>query len=445
MAARDALPVGRTHAQVERVGARLQPGAPARPDVACGHSRRRLAQPHRHPVHDSRCHDAHSACLVTSSAGAPGSRAEGLAGVLPQARGARRRARAARRTARLLAACGARAARLAARHSAHRLAVYRLALRLPGEHARGSAAAAPGARAAAHVKRVLAFLALISPALAQQPGYAERPEVRAFVRELVERHGFVERELLAVFARAQRSESVLQAAQAPAERRPWEEYRATFLTERRIADGAAFWNANRKALERAEHQYGVPPEYVVAILGVETFYGRNTGRWRVVDALTTLAFDYPPRAPYFRDQLEQYLLLVRDGGIDVFSMRGSYAGAIGIPQFMPSSTRRFAVDFNDDGVIDLRRSAADAIGSVANFLKQHGWERGGAVALEARVTGDDYRAYTGGLEAKNALAELIRAGVQPLGKDLPGEARAALVELETPDRPSEYRIGLTNS
>ena len=291
---------------------------------------------------------------------------------------------------------------------------------------------------------VLAFLALISPALAQEPGYAERPEVRAFIRELVERHGFIERELLAVFSRVQRSESALQAVQAPAERRPWEEYRANFLTERRIADGVAFWSANRKALERAERQYGVPPEYVVAIIGVETFYGRNTGRWRVVDALTTLAFDYPPRAPYFRDQLEHYLLLVRDGGVDVFSVRGSYAGAIGIPQFMPGSTRRFAVDFNGDGVIDLRRSAADAIGSVANFLRQHGWEPGGEVALEARVTGDAYRAYTGGLEAKNALAELVQAGVQPLGKDLRGEARAALVELETPQRPSEYRIGFKN-
>src|SRR5207302_4696022 len=254
MAARDALPVGRAHAQVERVGARLQPRAPARPDVAAGHSRRRLAQPHRHPVHDSRCHDVRSSRLVTSSAGAPGSRAEGLAGVLPQARGARCRARAARRTARLLAACGTRAARLAARHSAHRLAVYRLALRLPGEHARDSAAAAPGTRAAAYVKRFLAFLALISPALAQEPGYAERPGVRAFVPELVERHGFVERELLAMFPRVQRTESVLQAVQAPAEHRPWEEYRATFLTERRIADGTAFWNANRKALEPSERQ-----------------------------------------------------------------------------------------------------------------------------------------------------------------------------------------------
>ena len=128
------------------------------------------------------------------------------------------------------------------------------------------------------MKRCLAFLALISPALAQEPGYAERPEVRAFVRELVERHGFVERELLAMFSRVQRTESVLQAVQAPAERRPWEEYRATFLTERRIADGVAFWNANRKALERAERQYGVPPEYVVAILGVETFYGLHQRR-----------------------------------------------------------------------------------------------------------------------------------------------------------------------
>src|SRR5205809_7974611 len=175
-----------------------------------------------------------------------------------------------------------------------------------------------------------------------------------------------------MFARVQRTEPVLQAVQAPAERRPWEEYRASFLSERRIADGVAFWSANRKALERAERQYGVPPENVVAILGVETFYGPNTGRWRVVDALTTLAFDYPPRAPYFRDQLEHYLLLVRDGGIDVFSLRGSYDGAIGIPQFMPGSTRRFAVDFNADGVIDQRRSDAEVVGRGVAFTWRSG-------------------------------------------------------------------------
>jgi len=295
------------------------------------------------------------------------------------------------------------------------------------------------------VKRfLLVFLALISPAAAQPPGYAERPEVRAFIRELVERHGFVERELVRLFSRVKRADGVLEAVQTPAERRSWEEYRAIFLTEPRVAGGVAFWNAHRKALERAQREYGVPPEYVIAIIGIETFYGRNTGRWRVVEALTTLAFDYPPRAPYFRDELEQYLLLARDGGFDVFSVRGSYAGAIGIPQFMPGSTRRFAVDFNGDGVVDLRRSATDSIGSVANFLKQHGWEPGGEVALEARVSGDAYRAYTGGFEPRNALAELVKAGVQPLGKDLQSEVRAALVELESPERPSEYRIGFQN-
>jgi len=295
------------------------------------------------------------------------------------------------------------------------------------------------------VKRFfVAFLALISPAAAQEPRYAERPEVRAFVRELVERHGFVERELLAMFSRVQRTESVLQAVQAPAERRPWEEYRANFLTERRIADGVTFWNANRKALERAERQYGVPPEYVVAILGVETFYGRNTGRWRVVDALTTLAFDYPPRAPYFRDQLEHYLLLVRDGGIDVFSVRGSYAGAIGIPQFMPGSYRRFALDYDGDGHIRLSTSAADAIGSIGNFLKSHGWARGEPVAFGAEVKGEDWRklADTGVAPAHRA-ADLPGFGVKP-AVPLPSDALCALIELETPGQPSEFRVTLRN-
>jgi membrane-bound lytic murein transglycosylase B len=279
------------------------------------------------------------------------------------------------------------------------------------------------------------------------PPYSKRPEVRAFIRELVARHGFVEKELLFLFARVHRADPVLQAISAPAEKsRPWTEYREMLVNERRIAGGVAFWKANRAALERAESEYGVPAEYIVAIIGVETLYGRNVGRWRVIDALATLAFDYPPRADFFRDELVHYLLLARDEGLNVFSTRGSYAGAFGIPQFMPGSARRYAVDFDGSGSIDLHRSAADAVGSVANFLKSHGWRPGGEVLLEARVSGEDYRAYaTGSLEPKASVAELARAGVEIAG--LPAqlaEERAALIELESPGQPSEYRVGLQN-
>jgi membrane-bound lytic murein transglycosylase B len=282
---------------------------------------------------------------------------------------------------------------------------------------------------------------------AKTPPYSKRPEVRAFIRELVARHGFVEKELVSLFARVHRADPVLQAISAPAEKsRPWTEYRDMLVNERRIAGGVAFWKANRAALERAEREYGVPAEYIVAIVGVETLYGRNVGRWRVIDALATLAFDYPPRADFFRDELVQYLLLARDEGLNVFSMRGSYAGAFGIPQFMPGSARRYAVDFDGNGSIDLHRSAADAVGSVANFLKSHGWQPGGEVLLEARVRGDDYRAYaTGSLEPKASLVELARAGVEMA--DLPArlpEERATLIELESPGQPSEYRVGLQN-
>ena len=289
------------------------------------------------------------------------------------------------------------------------------------------------------------FICLLAfPAMAKTSDYAEREEVQAFIREVAARHGFVERELRHLFSRVRRAEPVLEAIKPPPPKaRSWEEYRGNFVNERRIAGGVEFWKKHRRVLERAESRYGVPPEYVVAIIGVETLYGRHTGRWRVVDALTTLAFDYPPRAAYFRNELEEYLLLVREQGKDVFSLRGSYAGAIGIPQFMPASARRYAVDFDGNGSVDLRRSPADAIGSVANFLKEHGWQRGGEVLFEARVGGEGWRGLAdGSVDPKHAPADLRAAGVEFDG--MPEGVRAVLVELETPDKPSEFRVGLHN-
>jgi membrane-bound lytic murein transglycosylase B len=231
--------------------------------------------------------------------------------------------------------------------------------------------------------------------------------------------------------------------QPPGER-SWEAYRATFVTERHVGRGLEFRRAQREALARAARDFGVPEELIVAIIGVETFYGRHTGRWRVVDALSTLAFDYPPRAEFFRKELENYLLLARGENLDVFSVQGSYAGAIGIPQFMPSSYLKYAVDFDGNGRTDLRASPADAIGSVANFLKEHGWSAGAPVLVPASVQGEGWRAFAdGGVEPRHALAELKAAGVAAQA-DAPADAKAALIELATPQRASDWRLGFHN-
>jgi membrane-bound lytic murein transglycosylase B len=280
-------------------------------------------------------------------------------------------------------------------------------------------------------------LALAAPAWAQP--FNERPEVQAFIGQLVERHGFVEGELKKVFSRVQRVEPALQLI-LPAERPSWDDYRALFLNEARIAGGVAFWKANRRSLERAGRQYGVAPQYIVAIIGIETYYGKNTGRFRVIDALTTLAFDYAPRASFFRGELEQYLLLAREAGLDVFALRGSYAGAIGIPQFMPGSLRRYAVDFNGDGRIDLSRSATDAVGSVGNFLKEHGWQAGEAVLFRAKPAPEALARYVdGSVEPRHRVADLLAAGFELDPAPQSPEALGVLVALG-----AEYRVGLKN-
>ncbi|MEW5862937.1 MAG: lytic murein transglycosylase B [Pseudomonadota bacterium] len=295
----------------------------------------------------------------------------------------------------------------------------------------------------------LAIAALLASAAAAQPGegsFAARPEVRAFIREMVERHAFVASELEFLFARARRLEQVLKAIAPPREarERSWRAYRERFVNDARIAEGVEFWRRHEAALARAAAQHGVPEEIIVAILGIETVYGRNAGAFRVIDALATLAFDYPPRADFFRSELEQFLLFARERELDVFSVLGSYAGAIGIPQFMPGSYRRWAVDFDGDGAADLRASAADAVGSVANFLRAHGWRRGEPVALPAHVTGEAHRAMlAAGVEPKFALGELRAHGVETRAS-LPVDTTVALIELATPGAPTEYRLGLAN-
>lgn len=296
------------------------------------------------------------------------------------------------------------------------------------------------------------------PAAAKPPAvfktesqYANRADITRFITEMVDRHGFVSEELQALFRQAVYKPAIIKAiTPLPKEgvrARSWQAYRAIFVNSQRINAGQRFRAQHTEALARASAQYGVPEEIILAIIGVETIYGRNMGSYRVIDALVTLGFDYPPRADYFRSELENFLLYARDAGIDVFSVKGSYAGAIGIPQFMPGSYRRYAVDFDGDGRIDLAGNPVDAIGSVANFLKEHGWERGGTVAVGARVEGEAFRKLAdGAVKPVHRIADLADAGVS-LSAEASGlapDSLCALIELETPGQPSEFRAGFAN-
>ena len=276
--------------------------------------------------------------------------------------------------------------------------------------------------------------------------YARRAEVRQFIDEMVDRHGFVKKELRTLFSRARFQPNIIKAITPPTEprARSWQAYRALFLTPQRIAAGAEFRQRHAVALARATELYGVPEEIIVAIIGVETVYGRNTGSYRVIDALATLAFDYPPRAEFFRTELENFLLYARDAGIDTLALKGSYAGAIGIPQFMPGSYRRYAVDLDGDGRQDLSGSFADAIGSVANFLQAHGWETGQPVAFPAQVQGENYRKLVdAGIKPTYRCGDFAGFGVNSSGETNP-DAPCALIELATPGETTEYLAGLNN-
>lgn len=237
-------------------------------------------------------------------------------------------------------------------------------------------------------------------------------KVAEFVREMTQDYGFASEQLVDVLAQAERKQAILDAISRPAERvKPWKEYRPIFITESRVAQGVDFWRENQAALERAEQEYGVPAEVIVSIIGVETFYGRNTGSYRVIDALSTLGFDYPPRQPFFRQQLKEFLLLAREEQVDPLVLTGSYAGAMGLPQFMPSSFRAYAVDFDEDGHIDIWKNPVDAIGSAANYFKQHGWTADAPVVARATVKGEQHvEGLTEGLEPVKNAAELRELG-----------------------------------
>ncbi len=285
------------------------------------------------------------------------------------------------------------------------------------------------------------------PAIAPTADYTQRGDVREFIAEVAARNHFEPAELTRVIERARHVPAVLRLIAPPTVtfKRSWAVYRERFLDPVRIAGGVAFWQENEAVLERATREFGVPPEIVVAIIGVETLYGRITGKFRIIDALVTLGFDDPRRAAYFRSELEQFLIWTHDSAIDPLSVLGSYAGAIGLPQFMPGSIRNFAVDFDGDGVIKLRDSAADAIGSVANFLAVHGWQAGAPTHFNAII--EDYDRIgplaQAGIEPSFSSADLARQGVIALPA-APAGLSLALVDLPNGDDAPSYYLGARN-
>ncbi len=279
----------------------------------------------------------------------------------------------------------------------------------------------------------------------QHPGFdLKRPDIAAFVTDVVARDDLKKKQVLALLRKGEPQPRIIEAMTRPAEKvTPWWEYHDRFLTEERISQGVQFYQEHRDSLERIASAKGIPPQYLVAIMGVETKYGRVVGHYRVLDALMTLAFDYPPRGEYFRGELEQFLLLYSEEHLDPLKVTGSYAGAMGVPQFMPSSYRLFAVDGDEDRKRDLWNDWDDILASIANYFVEHGWEADGPVLAETRLDPEPkFQIDTRNLELNETVDSLNAQGVEILS-DQAGATPVVLISAEQPDGPA-YRVGFKN-
>ena len=294
---------------------------------------------------------------------------------------------------------------------------------------------------------VIAFAAWTAECSAAPAGYFHgNPAVEAFIEQFAIANQFDRRQLRRWFKQARMQREVLEAIARPGTARPWYEFRASHVNEARTRGGVDYWVSHAEALARASTEYGVPEEIIVATIGIETFYGRSIGKSAVFDALATLAFAYPPRAELFRGELEQFLLLAREMRMNPLRAKGSYAGALGVPQFLPSSYRRYAVDFDNDGKRDLWNHD-DAIGSIANYYKTHGWRPGEKVivALEQPVepASDEFRLLLQrGLNPGTTVAAIKNTGVVP-DELVSDETLASVFGAET-DAGMRYWLGFNN-
>ena len=293
---------------------------------------------------------------------------------------------------------------------------------------------------------LLSGLLINTPANASV-NYAERADVKQFIDEMVKQHKFDRAFLEKKFATAKRLDNVLESIAKPAEKElTWKQYRPIFVTSKRSTKGKAFMHKHKDTLKRAEKRYGVPVEIIAAIIGVESYYGKHTGKYTVFDSLTTLGFDYPKRSKFFKSELKQFLLLSKEEDIDIDKMTGSYAGAMGMPQFISSSYRRYAVDFDGDGKRDLWNSIPDVIGSVANYFSEHGWENGNSVALTAVVKDTSVLNEKNKLKPYATIDQFKKQGVSiktRIKKGFDKEQKATLLKLKG-KKGDEYWLGLKN-
>ena len=294
----------------------------------------------------------------------------------------------------------------------------------------------------------LLAVCLVTAQAAASADYLARADVRAFIAAMNEEHGIETPELERILGNARHTPVAVRLigpppSSAPSAARSYSRYRSKFLTPELISDGMRFWSQHAEQIQRAESQFGVPAEVIVGILGVETAFGRNTGSFRAIDALATIAFDGERRQDYFREELKELLLLARESGMDPLRIMGSYAGAVGRPQSMPSSYRRHAVDYDGDGTIDLLGSPADAIGSIASYMKAFGWVPGEAPTAPVRLAPGSEPELVSGLERIHDLAEVQNKGVVFSGRDPPA-GLISIFELPTPGQPSKFLAGFTN-
>ena len=290
----------------------------------------------------------------------------------------------------------------------------------------------------------LAGLCVLASAPVSMADYRQHPEAQKFIDDMVSKNGFKRPELEQWLAKAEKKQAILDAISRPAEQsKTWKEYRPIFIVPMRVDNGVKFWSENREVLERAEKEFGVPAEMIVSIIGVETNYGRNTGSYNVIDALSTLAFDYPPRAPFFRSELENYLLLTREQKHNPIEFKGSYAGAMGFGQFMPSSYRKWAIDYNGDGFTDIWKSPEDAIGSVANYFVKHGWKPGEPVTVGAHLTGEiPPEQFNTMIVPKVSVDEWRQRGINPIAW-IPPTTKVIALQFDGA-KGLEYWLGLQN-
>ncbi|CEK10038.1 lytic murein transglycosylase B [Legionella hackeliae] len=284
----------------------------------------------------------------------------------------------------------------------------------------------------------------ICDVLQADTAFTQRKDVQRFINNMVQEHGFNKKELTQIMDDVKLQPQIIESMEKPYEKKSWDVYKQLFLTPERVQGGIAFWTANREALEKAEKKYGVPANIIVAILGVETLYGKNQGNYRVIDALSTLAFNYPKRSAFFTKELREYLLLCREHRVSPTEYMGSYAGAIGKPQFMPSSYRYYAVDFSGNAKKDLVNDDEAVIASVANYFHKHGWQMNQGVAQPAKILGSSYKKInTGYKSAAYRWQQLAAAGVKPLTASLHSPSKVGLIELTT-QTGAEYWLAYPN-